>query len=40
MGDQDNAAQYFEVLLNLSEGSKSQRTEIEEAKTFLKADVI
>lgn len=40
MGDQDKAAQYFEVLLNLSEGSKSQRSEIAEAKMFLKTDVI
>ena len=39
-GNQDRATQYFEMLLKLSEGSKSQRTEIAEAKTFLKADVI
>jgi tetratricopeptide (TPR) repeat protein len=37
MGDEEKALEYFEMLLTLTEGSASDRAEIEEAKEFISA---
>ena len=40
IGDDEKARQYFETLLTLTEGTNSDRPEIEEAKSFLKENLV